>query len=89
MTEMAPDIESIELLDFEFAPPCEDTTEECDQTAEWFWIMACCGQIYLICDEHHHNTLRYKDAHSQDPAKCMQCGTTTTMGKFYLSFGRI
>lgn len=42
------DIETIEHLDFEFAPPCEQDTD-CDNEAEWKIVPACCGRNILFC----------------------------------------
>lgn len=48
MTMMGLDVETIEHLDFEFAPPCEQT-EYCDSAAEWKITPSCCGRLILFC----------------------------------------
>jgi hypothetical protein len=48
---LAPDAVTLE----DIAPPCCVSTEdgECPHSATWVGITKCCGQVYLLCDEHH------------------------------------
>lgn len=65
-TMMGLDIEAIEHLDFSFAPPCEMTRGEeniCDKCAEWKLVIACCGNTYLMCDQHKVEQLDYVTKH--------------------------
>jgi hypothetical protein len=58
------EIEAIDHLDFDFAPPCESVTTNgtpnCPgpRTAEWRVIRACCGSLALYCDECLQKKLR-------------------------------
>lgn len=50
MTTVMPEQETdiFELLDFEFAPPCESKLK-CDTAAEWKIVTGCCGHLWLLC----------------------------------------
>lgn len=79
----------IEALDFEYAPPCEYMHEDCDRPSEWFWTLACCGQMYLLCETHHQFVYEYTQSHSNDAIVCVTCGHEGLIKNFYLAFGRI
>jgi hypothetical protein len=44
--------ELIGHLDFDLELPCETTTEDCSEVAEWRVVFSCCGKIVLFCDRH-------------------------------------
>ena len=74
MTDLDKDI--LELLDFEFAPPCEAPIG-CDREAEWKVIVACCGHLYLLCQEcvdANQEWAVYAEKVRQD-IQCVQCDT--------------
>lgn len=50
--DMGLDIESIEALDFEYAPPCDWNEGDCGKTAEWKMVVSCCGHMFLFCEQH-------------------------------------
>lgn len=86
MTLMGTDIESIEILDFEFEPPCEYGTlnngigvepdrsyTDCDRPAAWSLLTAC-GLNLLFCQVHFDRQLDYVNKYGSELGKCPHCG---------------
>lgn len=75
------DTHGIELLDFDYVPPCEYIREEplCDYPAEWIVTMACCGSQHLFCDDHFNAVLEILNGGCwlEHFAKFGGCGKTT------------
>lgn len=73
MSTVAPEVESIEQLDFDPARPCEHAalyfvvlfgipvplrrSRGCDRPAGWLRICNACGADAAECDEHHREVL--------------------------------
>lgn len=48
------DTDSIDLLDFDYAPPCDATDENdvpCPRVAVFLLVKKCCGTKFLACEE--------------------------------------
>lgn len=88
-TMMGLDIETIEHLDFEFSPACERQDKTCDNTAEWFWIIGCCGRMLLLCDECHTALKTFRDAKPDLDIRCRACEHVLPCHKWLMQFGRI
>jgi hypothetical protein len=52
MTSMAPEIEQVDLEDFEFERPCTPWEMDCpvDGVATWMLVSLCCGMTVPTCD---------------------------------------
>ena len=75
-TTIGLDIESIEHLDFEFAPPCDSRAEGgCDNVAEWKGVLACCGSTMLICQECLDKNDRFMEFVTMMKFKTVRCKT--------------
>lgn len=86
--EQLPDIEAIEYLDFEFAPPCEIVTNpSCDKEAEWKAVLKCCGHILLMCNEHMDK--KYEEFAKKSEWLHKKCGTKIPPGNPYISIERL
>lgn len=50
------DTDFIHLLDFHYATICEfrqhTGEEECDEAAEFRLVLSCCGEVWLLCEDH-------------------------------------
>lgn len=80
------DIESIESLDFEFAPPCEHANRVCDNTAAWAVTMRCCGHVVLLCDPCTEYVREWDTQH--DAITCRLC-ETSVLGPIVCNYRRL
>lgn len=89
MTMMGLDTETIEHLDFEFSESCENQKEPCDRTAEWFWILGCCGTMILLCEVCHKVLLEFRTENPDMVIRCTPCGNVGRCDKWLMQFGKI
>lgn len=88
MTQMGLDIEAIEHLDFEFAPPCENT-EGCDKAATWKLTTACCGGVFLFCDDCKNLEMGMLAAMPNTTFKCAICKNRVALRDHVYSVERL
>jgi hypothetical protein len=79
MTQMATDIEILELLDFDHSPVCEvsDETGEdsCNNPADWVVGVACCMFKMYVCDSDLNLCREFLAASEGRMFRCPQCKT--------------
>jgi hypothetical protein len=86
------DEEVLLFHDFEFETPCE-STDGCDNTAEWRLVRKCCGWVSLLCDPCKVADENWLDAWGMlGGVDCTECGThfeVASPGDVYLTRERI
>jgi hypothetical protein len=72
------DAETIDALDFAFAPQCEGSRGQsgCEREAVWLARTRCCGLSSYACDEHRKITELQLD----EPKRCGTCKTAPCPG---------
>lgn len=91
MTVTSLDSDVLELLDFEFTPPCE-APEGCDGAAEWRVRVGCCGHLYLLCQECVDEILEWQQRAAKASGlnvQCARCNNIVPIRAFTHSMERI
>lgn len=81
MTQMGLDIEAIEHLDFDHAPPCEAAVP-CDHAAAWVVTYPCCVRQTLLCDGCWAQVKRLAEKRRAQTWEHLPCGAHMTYREF-------
>lgn len=67
------DLDWLTLIDYELEKPCE-AKQVCDKTAEWKFVVKCCGFELFFCVFHKENEIAFVANNSKNRIWCKACG---------------
>lgn len=76
MTSTNQDVDWITVFDFDSDIACENVKANCDNKAEWRYVLRCCGTVYLICTPCKNRSMRWFKMCEKTKATvtCTTCG---------------
>lgn len=72
----APDIEAVDLEDFEFERPCVPWDRSCGKTAEWLAVKPCCGIEIPLCNADKERAVADMMRWYGRQTICLPCGAS-------------